>query len=89
LTGLDRSADSLTKAVRSFGERAGLFDRQQLTCPGLVRGLLSVEERWAAYSKARSASGALDRVHTAQDQKLYAGVDSVERRFDQAGCARP
>jgi hypothetical protein len=89
LTGLDRSADELTQAVRAFGERAGLFQRQQLTCPGLVRGLLTVEERWVTYSKARSTSGALDRVHTAQDQRLYAGVDSVERRYDQTGCARP
>jgi len=31
----------------------------------------------------------LDGAHTARDLRLYAGVDSVERRFDRSGCARP
>jgi len=88
-THLDQVADSLARAVRTFGERAALFDRRQLACDGLARGLLAVEDRWQSYSTARRASGALDRTHAARDQMLYTGVDSVERRFEKSGCQRP
>ena len=86
---LDRLADSVAKAVRDFGDRAGLFDRRQLACDGLARGLLAVENRWVTYGTARRASGVPDRTHAARDQALYAGVDSVERRFEKSGCPRP
>src|SRR5438093_849636 len=89
LTHLDQVADSLSRAVRTFGDRAALFDRRQLACDGLARGLLAVEDRWLSYSRARRASAALDPTHAARDQTLYAGVDSVERRFEKSGCQRP
>src|SRR5438034_117879 len=88
-THLDQVADSLARAVRTFGERAALFDRRQLACDALARGLLAVEDRWQSYSTARRASVALDRTHAARDQMLYTGVDSVERRFEKSGCQRP
>src|SRR2546426_1980741 len=89
LTHLDQVADSLAQAVRTFGDRAALFDRRQLACDALARGLLAVEDRWLSYSRARRASAGLDPTHTARDQTLYAGVDSVERRFEKSGCQRP
>ena len=55
----------------------------------LARGLTAVENRWIAYNTARRNAGVLDAAHTARDQTLYAGVDSVERRFEQSGCPRP
>lgn len=89
LTRLDLIGDSLTSLVRSFGERAGLYARGQLPCAGLARGLADVENRWIAYNAARRNAGVLDAAHAARDQTLYAGVDSVERRFEQSGCPRP
>ena len=86
---LDVVADSLTQVVRTFGERATQFARGQLPCAGLARSLATVESRWLAYNGARRGAGALDAVHAARDQTLYAGVDSVERRFEQTGCPRP
>ncbi len=86
---LDVVADSLTQVVRSFAERATLFARGQLPCAGLARNLATVESRWLAYNGARRGAGVLDAAHAARDQALYAGVDSVERRFDQTGCPRP
>lgn len=86
---IDLVADTLTQTVRDFGERAGLFARGQLPCGGLARSLSTVEKRWLAYNTARRAAGVLDAAHAARDQTLYAGVDSVERRFDQSGCPRP
>jgi len=82
-------ADSLSQVVRSFAERATLFARGQLPCAGLARNLATVESRWLAYNGARRGAGVLDAAHAARDQALYAGVDSVERRFDQTGCPRP
>ncbi len=83
------AGDSLTQVVRMFGERAGLFSRGQVPCAGLAGGLAAVESRWIAYNTARRNAGVLDAAHAARDQTLYAGVDSVERRFEQSGCPRP
>jgi hypothetical protein len=86
---LDVAGDSLTQVVRSFSERASQFARGQVPCAGLARGLAAVESRWIAYNTARRNAGVLDAAHAARDQTLYAGVDSVERRFEQSGCPRP
>ena len=88
-TRLDQLADSLATVVRGFSDRAALFERRQQTCDGLARSLLAVEARWQTYSTARRASGILDPTHAVRDQTLYAGVDAVERRFEQSGCQRP
>ena len=89
LARLDVAGDSLTQVVRSFAERATQFARGQVPCAGLARGLAAVESRWLAYNGARRSAGVLDAAHAARDQTLYAGVDSVERRFEQSGCPRP
>jgi len=86
---LDVIADSLIQAVRTFAERAGLFARGQLPCAGLSGGLSVVERRWVTYNTARRNVGVLDAAHAVRDQRLYASVDSVERRFEQSGCPRP
>jgi hypothetical protein len=86
---LDLVGDSLTQSVRDFGDRAAQFSRGQLTCPGLAGSLAAVEKRWTTYNAARKRAGVLDAAHAVRDQALYARVDSVERRFEQAGCPRP
>lgn len=86
---LDVIGDSLVESVRNFADRAGMFTRGQLPCAGLARGLSAVESRWIAYNTARRRAGVLDAAHAARDQRLYAGVDSVERRFEQSACPRP
>jgi len=86
---LDVAGDSLTQVVRAFAERATQFARGQVPCAGLARGLAAVENRWITYNTTRRNAGVLDAAHAARDQTLYAGVDSVERRFEQSGCPRP
>jgi len=86
---IDLAGDSLTRVVRDFADRARLFDRRQLPCAGLARGLELVESRWIAYNAARRSAGVLEGARAGRDQALYAGVDSVERKFEQSGCARP
>src|SRR5438034_395906 len=86
---LDRVGDSLALVVRGFNAGAAQFARGQLACVGLAHALGAVEQRWTAYTAARRAAGVLDATHAARDQSLYAGVDSVEHRFDKSGCERP
>ena len=87
-TRLDALADSVTAAVRSFGDRSAQFGRGQLLCAGLARAVTAVESQWASYNASRREAGALEAAHAARDQALYAGIDSVERRFEQSGCPR-
>ena len=86
---LDRAADTLGLAVAAFDIRAGLFERRQMGCPELSRGLIEVEERWIAYNLARKGAFALDSTRAARDRSQYSAVDVVERRFERAQCARP
>ena len=87
---LDPLADTVAIAVAAFDLRARLFEKRQMTCEDLSRGLVQVEERWTAYSRARKAGPyALDSARDARDRKLYGDVDAVERRFERSSCPRP
>ena len=86
----DRLGDSLGLTIRSYNDRAKLYDGRQLDCAGLARGLAALEDEWTAYNvRGKSKVGVLDAVRAGRDRALYAGVDSVERHFDRSRCARP
>ncbi len=86
----DRLSDSLTRAVRSFQDRATLFDTGRLDCNGLATGLVAIENLWITYNAERRARmAAFDQRRATQDQALYASVDAVESRFERSGCPRP
>lgn len=86
----DRLSDSLTRVVRTFQERAGLFESGQIDCNGLANGLGAVESTWLAYFNERKARlASLDQPRVDRDQRLYAAVDAVARRFESSGCPRP
>jgi hypothetical protein len=83
-------ADTLALAVTSFELRTRLFDAHQMQCPDLARGLILLEERWTAYTRApRGAGVTLDSSQQATDRSLYASVDGAERRFERSACPRP
>ena len=86
----DRLSDSLTRAVRSFQDRASLFASGRMECGGLASGLVSIENLWISYNTERRARmAAFDQHRAIQDQAMYAAVDSVESRFEHSGCPRP
>jgi hypothetical protein len=86
----DRLSDSLSRAVRSFQDRASLFDGGRIDCNGLASGLVGVENLWISYNNERKARMAeFDERRATQDQALYASVDAVESRFERSGCPRP
>jgi hypothetical protein len=85
----DRLSDTLSRAVRSFQDRAALFPSGGVDCPTLARGLATIESLWITYNTERRARiASFDSRRASQDQALYAGVDSVESRFEQSGCGR-
>jgi hypothetical protein len=86
----DRLSDSLARAVRSFQDRAALFDTGRMDCNGLATGLVAIENLWITYNAERRARmAAFDQRRATQDQALYASVDAVESRFERSGCPRP
>jgi proteasome lid subunit RPN8/RPN11 len=86
----DRLADSLTRAVRNYRERAALFASGRIDCIGLANGLVTMEKLWLAYNAERRARmGNFDERRALQDQAIYASVDSAESNFEQSGCRRP
>jgi len=86
----DRLSDTLARAVRNFQDRAASFAGGQIDCATLARGLVTIENLWITYNAERRARmSGFDQRRAAQDQRLYAGVDSVESRFEQSGCRRP
>jgi hypothetical protein len=87
---LSQLADTLGLALDAFDVRAQLFERHQMQCADLARGLIVVEENWADYNVARGrASGPLDSSAAATDRSLYARVGETARRFQRSGCPRP
>ena len=86
---VDRAADTLALAVAAFDVRARLFERRQMACPELSRGLVEMEERWIAYNAARKSAFVLDSARDVRDRSAYADVTAVERRFERSKCARP
>ncbi len=85
----ERSADSVSVVVRNYEVRMRAFGASQADCGGLSQTLVAVEDAWTDYSVGKRKMASLDPTHTARDQQLYAGVDSVERAFDRSGCQRP
>ena len=86
----DRLSDTLSRAVRNFQDRAALFTSGRIDCTALASGLVSIENLWITYNTERRARmAAFDQRRASRDQALYAGVDSVESRFEQSACQRP
>lgn len=87
---LDARSDTVELAVAAFNLRGGLFGRRQMSCADLARGLVQVDEAWLAYSEARrQGSPALDAARAERDNRLFAAVADVERRYQRTGCERP
>ena len=87
---IDRLGDSLARVVRNFDERATLFDGGRMDCNGLASSLVAVENMWLTYNAERKVRlPSLDQPRVVRDQRLYASVDAVSRRFENSGCPRP
>ncbi|HLZ46406.1 MAG TPA: hypothetical protein VKQ05_12080 [Gemmatimonadales bacterium] len=86
----DRLSDSLARSVRNFKDQVALFSSGRMDCSGLSAGLVVVENLWNSYSiERRERMASFDQRRAAQDQAMYAAVDSVESGYEHSSCPRP
>jgi proteasome lid subunit RPN8/RPN11 len=86
---LDRIADTVSVAVRGYGEQDRTAGTNPPACTGLSEALIRVEDAWTGYNINKKSAPPLDTPRATRDAGLYASVDSVESHFDRSGCERP
>ena len=88
---IERLGDDLLESVSRYYGLAVAVDRGQATCPDLQTAYVEVEDRWIEYNVQGRARfrGRLPDQLAVRDERLYAGVQDVEREFARSGCERP
>jgi hypothetical protein len=91
LAEVERLGDDLLESVSRYYGRAVAVDGGQATCADLQAAYVAVEDRWIEYNVSGRARfrGRLPDQLAARDERLYAGVQDVEREFTRSGCERP
>ncbi|MCL7960383.1 MAG: hypothetical protein M8861_09345 [marine benthic group bacterium] len=88
---VERLGDDLLEAISRYYGRAVAVDDGQATCSDLQAAYVQVEDNWIGYNvqgRARFRGRLPDELAT-RDERLYAGVQDVEREFTRSGCERP
>ena len=88
---VERLGDDLLETISRYYGRAVAVDGGQATCSDLQAAYVQVEDNWIAYNvqgRARFRGRLPDELAT-RDERLYAGVQDVEREFTRSGCERP
>ncbi len=83
--------DLLLESISRYYGLAVAEDGGQATCADLQGSYVDVEERWIAYNVQGRARfrGRLPDALATRDERLYAGVQDVEREFTRSECERP
>ena len=91
LAEVERLGDDLLESVSRYYGRAVAVDGGQATCANLQTAYVEVEDRWIEYNVQGRARfrGRLPDQLAVRDERLYAGVQDVEREFSRSGCERP
>jgi len=88
---IKRLGDSLLESISRYYGQAVARDEGKVTCAELQASYVEVEDRWISYNvqgRARFRGRLPDEMAT-RDERLYAGVQDVEREFTRSGCERP
>ena len=88
---IEELGDGLLEAISRYYGRAVAVDGGQATCSDLQAAYVEVEDSWIAYNvqgRARFRGRLPDDLAT-RDERLYAGVQDVEREFTRSRCERP
>jgi hypothetical protein len=88
---IESLGESLLESISRYYGLAVALDAGTTTCQELQNAYVEVEDRWMAYNvqgKARYRGRLPDEL-TARDERLYEGVQDVEREFGRSGCERP
>lgn len=87
---IDRLSDSLVGAIRSYQERARLYEGGLADCTVLARGLVAVEGVWTTYeAEKKQLPTQLDDTRSQRDLLLFSSVDTISAHYDRSGCRRP
>jgi len=77
--------------ISQFYGRAVAHDNGEATCDELSTAYVNVENSWIRYNtlyKGRFEAPLPDDLAT-RDERLYAGMQDVDREFERSGCPRP
>ena len=84
-------SDTVVESISRFYGRSGAFDRGEIECSDLQASFVEVMDSWIEYS-TRGRAGWQGRMPTdieERDERLYLGVQDVERLFEGSSCQRP
>jgi hypothetical protein len=88
---MESLGDSLLGSISRYYGLTVALDDGRASCADLQAAYVEVDSRWMTYNiegKARFQGRLPDDLAT-RDERLYAGVQDVEREFGQSGCERP
>lgn len=88
---IESLGESLLESVSRYYGLAVALDDGRATCADLQAAYIEVDDRWLAYNvqgKARFRGRLPDEL-AVRDERLYGGVQDVEREFTRSGCERP
>ena len=88
---IEALGESLLESISRYYGLAVAVDEGRSNCTELQTAYVEVEDRWMSYNvegKARFRGRLPDEL-AVRDERLYSGVQDVEREFGRSGCPRP
>jgi hypothetical protein len=88
---IDSVGRATLATISQFYGRAVAHDNGEATCDELSTAYVNVEDSWIRYNtlyKGRFEPPLPDDLAT-RDERLYAGMQDVDREFERSGCPRP
>ena len=88
---LEQQSQEMLSTISRFYGSVVAMDDGTATCEDLQAAFVIVEDAWIEYNSRYKARypGELPADLAASDERLYLGVQDVEREFDRSGCPRP
>ena len=88
---LEALSDMVLESVSRYYGRDGAFSGGEIGCPELQSSFAEVMDSWIDYSTRGKAGwqGRLPPDLVERDERLYLGVQDVERLFEGSSCPRP
>ena len=88
---LEQQSQEMLSTISRFYGSVVAMDDGTATCENLQVAFVIVEDAWIEYNSRYKARypGELPADLAARDERLYLGVQDVEREFERSGCPRP
>ena len=88
---LQTLSDQVLESISTYYGRDGAFSGGEIGCPELQSSFVEVMDSWIDYSTRGKAGwqGRLPPDLVERDERLYLGVQDVERLFEASSCPRP